>query len=105
MFLVLQLHELPVIFISTTTCVQQIKSLLQSVGTSFCRDYVDWFGNESSDKHSRNADRSALANFLQAHPVDFSTTKLQVFSLCLLFLLVISIILLNYHRLVYKFRL
>lgn len=88
----MQLLELPVLFIAATR-VQQIRTLLQSVGTSFCRDCVDWFGDESSDKHSRNADRSALAKFLQAHPVDFSTTKLQVLCLCLLFLLVISIIL------------
>lgn len=58
--------------------LQQIKALLQSVGTSFCPNYVDWFGSEGSDSHSRNADRSVLAKFLQAHPADFSTTKLQV---------------------------
>ncbi|KAL3518340.1 hypothetical protein ACH5RR_020929 [Cinchona calisaya] len=56
---------------------QQIRALLQSVGTSFCPNYLDWFGNEGSDPHSRNADRSVLTKFLQAHPVDFSTAKLQ----------------------------
>ncbi|KAF8395227.1 hypothetical protein HHK36_019169 [Tetracentron sinense] len=56
---------------------QQIKALLQSVGTSFCPDYSDWFGNGAGDIHSRNADRSVLSKFLQSHPADFSTTKLQ----------------------------
>ncbi|KAK9279399.1 hypothetical protein L1049_013078 [Liquidambar formosana] len=56
---------------------QQIKALLQSVGTSFCPNYVDWFGNEAGDVHSRNADRSVLSKFLEAHPADYSTTKLQ----------------------------
>uniref|UniRef100_A0A5B6ZRT4 tRNA ligase phosphodiesterase domain-containing protein n=2 Tax=Davidia involucrata TaxID=16924 RepID=A0A5B6ZRT4_DAVIN len=56
---------------------QQIKALLQSVGTSFCPDYLDWFGNEATDVHSRNADRSVLSKFLQAHPADYSTTKFQ----------------------------
>ncbi|GFY85759.1 RNAligase [Actinidia rufa] len=57
---------------------QQIKAILGSVGTSFCPDYLDWFANEATDSHSRNADRSVLSKFLQAHPADFSTTKLQV---------------------------
>ncbi|PSR85123.1 Arginine biosynthesis bifunctional protein ArgJ beta chain like [Actinidia chinensis var. chinensis] len=56
---------------------QQIKAILGSVGTSFCPDYLDWFANEATDSHSRNADRSVLSKFLQAHPADFSTTKLQ----------------------------
>ncbi|KAK6141957.1 hypothetical protein DH2020_024307 [Rehmannia glutinosa] len=56
---------------------QQIKALLESVGTSFCPNYLDWFGNEASDGHSRNADRSVLSKFLQARPADYSTTKLQ----------------------------
>ncbi|KAF5954109.1 hypothetical protein HYC85_006965 [Camellia sinensis] len=56
---------------------QQIKALLESVGTSFCPDYLDWFGNGATDSHSRNADQSVLSKFLQAHPADFSTTKLQ----------------------------
>ncbi|KAJ4725978.1 putative RNA ligase [Melia azedarach] len=56
---------------------EQIKALLQSVGSSFCPDLSDWFGVETGDTHSRNADRSVLTKFLQAHPADFSTTKLQ----------------------------
>ncbi|KAF3455044.1 hypothetical protein FNV43_RR05492 [Rhamnella rubrinervis] len=56
---------------------QQIKALLQSVGASFCPDYSDWFGNEAGDAHSRSADRSVLSKFLQSHPADFATTKLQ----------------------------
>ncbi|XP_058202693.1 tRNA ligase 1-like [Rhododendron vialii] len=56
---------------------QQIKALLESVGTSFCPNYVDWLGNGATDSHSRTADRSVLSKFLQAHPADFSTTKLQ----------------------------
>lgn len=56
---------------------QQIKALLECVGTSFCPNYMDWFGNEASDSHSRNADRSVVSKFLQAHSADYSTTKLQ----------------------------
>ncbi|TYI25926.1 hypothetical protein ES332_A05G080700v1 [Gossypium tomentosum] len=51
---------------------QQIKALLQKVGSSFCPDHSDWY-----ESHSRNADRSVLTNFLQAHPADYSTAKLQ----------------------------
>jgi hypothetical protein len=60
------------------TPLQQIKALLQSVGSSFCPNFSDWFGVESGDSHSKNADRSVVSKFLQAHPSDFSTTKLQV---------------------------
>ncbi|PIM97524.1 hypothetical protein CDL12_30004 [Handroanthus impetiginosus] len=56
---------------------QQIKALLEAVGTSFCPNYLDWFGHGASDSHSRNADRSVLSKFLQTRPADFSTTKLQ----------------------------
>ncbi|CAI9105205.1 OLC1v1004078C1 [Oldenlandia corymbosa var. corymbosa] len=56
---------------------QQIKALLQNVGTSFCLNYLDWFGTEGSESHSRNADRAVITKFLQAHPADISTTKLQ----------------------------
>ena len=58
--------------------LQQIKALLESVGSSFCPDYSDWFGTGAADSHSRNADRSVLSKFLQAHPADYSTKKLQV---------------------------
>lgn len=43
-----------------------------------CPDYSDWFGNGVAGVHSRNADRSILAKFLQAHPADYATVKLQV---------------------------
>ncbi|XP_038715607.1 tRNA ligase 1 isoform X1 [Tripterygium wilfordii] len=56
---------------------QQMKALLQNVGSSFCPDHLEWFGNESYDVHMRNADKSVLSKFLQAHPADFATTKLQ----------------------------
>ncbi|RDY09341.1 tRNA ligase 1, partial [Mucuna pruriens] len=56
---------------------QQIKALIGSVGSSFCPDYSDWFGTDAADFHSRNADRSVLSKFLQAHPADYSTKKLQ----------------------------
>ncbi|XP_058108082.1 tRNA ligase 1 isoform X2 [Magnolia sinica] len=56
---------------------QQIQALLQSAGSYMCPDYSDWFGSGIDDIHSRNADRSVLSKFLQAHPADFSTTKLQ----------------------------
>lgn len=58
--------------------LQQIMALLKSVGTSFCPNYMDWFGIESSESPSRNADRSVVSKFLQTRPADFSTTKLQV---------------------------
>ncbi|CAJ2654356.1 unnamed protein product [Trifolium pratense] len=56
---------------------QQVKALLESVGSSFCPDYSDWSGTDASDVHSRNADKSVLPKFLQAHPTDHSTKKLQ----------------------------
>ncbi|KAF7805558.1 tRNA ligase 1 isoform X1 [Senna tora] len=56
---------------------QQIKALLDSVGSSFCPDHSDWFGPDGADVHSRNADRSVISKFLQAHPADYSTKKLQ----------------------------
>ncbi|KAK1429516.1 hypothetical protein QVD17_11725 [Tagetes erecta] len=56
---------------------QQIKALLENTGTSFCPDYVDWFGIEAADVLPRNADRSVVSKFLQANPSDYSTTKLK----------------------------
>lgn len=56
---------------------QQIKALLKGVGSSFCPDHSDWLGTGAGDAHSRNADKSVLSKFLQSHPADFSTTKLQ----------------------------
>jgi len=61
--------------------VQQIKALLQSAGTAFCPNYLDWFGDDDSGSHSRNADRSVVSKFLQSHPADFSTGKLQVWEI------------------------
>lgn len=58
--------------------LQQIKALLESVGSSFCPDYSDWYGTDGADIHSRNVDRSVVSKFLQAHPADYSTKKLQV---------------------------
>ncbi|KAK4358754.1 hypothetical protein RND71_020983 [Anisodus tanguticus] len=57
---------------------QQIKALLQSAGTAFCPNYLDWFGDEDSGAHSKNADRSVVSKFLQSHPAHFSTKKLQL---------------------------
>ncbi|CAA0811963.1 RNAligase [Striga hermonthica] len=56
---------------------QQIKALLDSVGTSFCPNHADWFGTGASEGHSRNADKSVVSKFLQARPADYSTTKVQ----------------------------
>ena len=57
---------------------QQIKALLDNVGASMCPDHSDWFGNSGLDAQSRNADRSVVTKFLQAHPTDYATKKLQV---------------------------
>lgn len=43
-----------------------------------CPDHSDWFGNNGLDAQSRNADRSVVTKFLQAHPTDYATKKLQV---------------------------
>ncbi|KAG6527108.1 hypothetical protein ZIOFF_009201 [Zingiber officinale] len=56
---------------------QQVRALLQSAGTSMCPDHADWFGIGDSGVHSRQADRSVLSKFLQAHPTDHATMKLQ----------------------------
>ncbi|XP_062082011.1 tRNA ligase 1 [Humulus lupulus] len=56
---------------------QQVKALLQSIGNSFCPDHSDWLGSDAGDAHSRSADKSVVSKFLQSHPADFSTTKLQ----------------------------
>jgi hypothetical protein len=60
---------------------QQIKALLENVGASMCPDHSDWFGTGGLDAQSRNADRSVVTKFLQAHPADYATMKLQVSSL------------------------
>ncbi|ONM52094.1 RNAligase [Zea mays] len=56
---------------------QQIKALLENVGASMCPDHSDWFGTGGLDAQSRNADRSVVTKFLQAHPADYATKKLQ----------------------------
>ncbi|KFK43107.1 hypothetical protein AALP_AA1G080900 [Arabis alpina] len=56
---------------------QQIRALLRSVGPSFCPSDLDWFGEESIDSHSKNADKSVITKFLQSQPADYSTSKLQ----------------------------
>ncbi|CAN6171249.1 unnamed protein product [Urochloa humidicola] len=56
---------------------QQIKALLENVGASMCPDHSDWFGNNGLDAQSRTADKSVVTKFLQAHPTDYATKKLQ----------------------------
>lgn len=59
--------------------MQQIKAILEGVGSSFCPDHSDWLGTGAGDAHSRNADNKlVLSKLLQSHAADFSTTKLQV---------------------------
>ena len=43
-----------------------------------CPDHCDWFGNSGLEAQSRNADKSVVTHFLQAHPTDYATKKLQV---------------------------
>ncbi|KAL0723717.1 hypothetical protein Bca4012_038316 [Brassica carinata] len=56
---------------------QQIRELLKSVGPSFCPNNLDWFGVESVDCYSKNADKSVVTKFLESQPADYSTSKLQ----------------------------
>uniref|UniRef100_A0A0E0HXR8 tRNA ligase phosphodiesterase domain-containing protein n=4 Tax=Oryza TaxID=4527 RepID=A0A0E0HXR8_ORYNI len=57
---------------------QQIKALLENVGPSMCPDHSDWFGCSGlDDHHSPSANRSVVTKFLQAHPTDYTTKKLQ----------------------------
>ncbi|KAM0856683.1 hypothetical protein ACQ4PT_048956 [Festuca glaucescens] len=56
---------------------QQIKALLDNVGSSMCPVHCDWFGNCGLEAQSRNADKSVVTHFLQAHPTDYATKKLQ----------------------------
>lgn len=72
-FHLLSFHLFYYISASVEIQLQQIKALLQNVGSSFCPDHSDWSG----DSHSRTADRSVLSKFLQTSPTDFSTSKLQ----------------------------
>lgn len=44
-----------------------------------CPDHSDWFGCSGlDDHHSPSANRSVVTKFLQAHPTDYTTKKLQV---------------------------
>ena len=63
---------------------QKIKELLEIVGSSLYPDHSDWFGNSGLDAQSRKADESVVAYFLQAHPTDYATKKLQVSNFYLL---------------------
>ncbi|KAF0908840.1 hypothetical protein E2562_028724 [Oryza meyeriana var. granulata] len=56
---------------------QQIRALLENVGSSMCPDHSDWFGCSGLDAQSRNAYKSVVTKFLQAHPTDYATKKLQ----------------------------
>ncbi|XP_047091861.1 tRNA ligase 1-like isoform X1 [Lolium rigidum] len=51
---------------------QKIKALLENVGSSLCPDHSDWL-----DAQSPNADKSFVTYFLEAHPTDYATKKLQ----------------------------
>lgn len=57
---------------------QQIKALLENVGASMCPDFSDWFGHSGLDAQSKSTDKSVVPKFLQAHPTDYATKKLQV---------------------------
>ena len=59
---------------------QQIKALLRSVGTAMCPDYTDWFGSGAADATAKASDRSLVLKFIQSHPADYATSKLQVIS-------------------------
>ncbi|KQJ83582.1 tRNA ligase 1 [Brachypodium distachyon] len=56
---------------------QKIKALLENVGSSMCPDHSDWFGNSSLDAQSQSTDESLVTSFLEAHPTDYATKKLQ----------------------------
>ncbi|KAM0915368.1 hypothetical protein ACQ4PT_010904 [Festuca glaucescens] len=57
--------------------MQQIKAILENVGSSMYPDHFDWSGNGGLDAQSRKAGESGVAEFLQAHPTDYATKKLQ----------------------------
>uniref|UniRef100_A0A0D9WWF4 tRNA ligase phosphodiesterase domain-containing protein n=1 Tax=Leersia perrieri TaxID=77586 RepID=A0A0D9WWF4_9ORYZ len=56
---------------------QQIKALLENVGSSMCPDHSDWFGHSGLGDQSPNDNKSVVTKFLQAHPTDYTTKKLQ----------------------------
>jgi hypothetical protein len=43
-----------------------------------CPNHCDWLGIDGLETQSPNADRSVVTDFLQAHPTDYATKKLQV---------------------------
>ncbi|KAM0897275.1 hypothetical protein ACQ4PT_022646 [Festuca glaucescens] len=57
--------------------LEQIKAILENLRSSLYPDHSDWFGNSGLDAQSRKADESVVAYFLQAHPTDYATKKLQ----------------------------
>ncbi|XP_047080662.1 tRNA ligase 1-like [Lolium rigidum] len=57
--------------------MQQIKAILENVGSSMYPDHFDWSGNGGLDAQSQKAGESVVAEFLQAHPTDYATKKLQ----------------------------
>jgi hypothetical protein len=59
---------------------QKIKALLENVGFSMCRDHSDWDVNCSLDAQSPNPCKSLVTYFLEAHPTENATKKLQVSS-------------------------
>ncbi|XP_047079068.1 tRNA ligase 1-like [Lolium rigidum] len=56
---------------------QKIKAILENLRSSLYPDHSDWFGKSGLDAQSRKADESVVAYFLQAHPTDYATKKLQ----------------------------
>ncbi|CAM0877320.1 unnamed protein product [Alopecurus aequalis] len=52
---------------------QEIEALLDKVGPSMCPDHCDWFRNNDLDVESKKV----VTCFLQAHPRDNATKKLQ----------------------------
>uniref|UniRef100_A0ACD5Z8K7 Uncharacterized protein n=1 Tax=Avena sativa TaxID=4498 RepID=A0ACD5Z8K7_AVESA len=56
---------------------QKIKELLENIGSSMCPNHSDWFRYSGVDAQSRKADESVVTDFLQAHPTDYATQKLQ----------------------------
>ncbi|KAM0855864.1 hypothetical protein ACQ4PT_049503 [Festuca glaucescens] len=56
---------------------EKIKAILENLRSSLYPDHSDWFGNSGLDAQSRKADESVVAYFLQAHPTDYATKKLQ----------------------------
>lgn len=56
---------------------QQIKALLRSAGTAMCPDYTDWFGSGAADVTAKASDKSLVLKFVQSHPADYATSKLQ----------------------------